>query len=105
MNFLVKIWGGMLAVLVLVFLLALACSAPAKPLAVGSVGGTAVVLTDEVDESICPVGTHLAAAKVGEKVVAGCWKLVKDDEVAILWLGLAVVPKAAFEAVKPDLES
>lgn len=89
--------GGLLA-------LCFSVAASAAPIAVTEYGDTTVVLTDNVDESICPLGTHIAIAKAGQQTIIGCWT-VDERDVKILWLAPHVLPKSVFEAVEPDTKA
>lgn len=89
------------AVLALVFSVA----ANAAPVAYTEYGNTLVVLTDEQDQTICPVGTYLAVAQSGQERIVGCWAIGADDNVNILWLAPHGLPKSVFEAVEPDTKA
>lgn len=99
--------GTLFAGLLVLFFLGLwAClaTAQAAPIAFTEYGDTKVVLTDSVDQSICPVGTRIAIALAGQQKIVGCWA-VDEDNVNILWLAPHVLPKSVFAAVEPDVKA
>lgn len=79
-------------------------TASAAPVAYTEYGDTTVVLTDSVDQSICPVGTYIAVAQAGQQKIVGCWA-ADEGNVHILWLAPHTLPKSAFQAVEPDMKA
>lgn len=99
--------GAFVLSLVVGVVLALVFSAAANaaPVAYTEYGDTLVVLTDEQDQTICPIGTYLAVAKAGQERIVGCWAVGSDDNVHILWLDPHVLPKSVFQPIKPDVKA
>lgn len=81
-------------------------SANAAAIAKTDANGAVVVLTDEVNEELCPVGTRMAVAVLpNEKQIPGCWKPLPGNKIGILWLAIDVIPQGYFEPIPPDMKS
>lgn len=101
----VSLATGIIAILLFFATALFTYAATAAPVAYTEYGHTLVVLTDEQDQTICPIGTYLAVAQSGQERIVGCWAIGADDNVNILWLAPHVLPKSVFEPIKPDVRA